>query len=502
MSRGFKKTQEEIEAQKKLQAERYPEPTEQSGVDPTQSLRDLIRGGVSKLDNPLGKSLREEPRQEFEMSPEIKRYGYNLFGMDSVAPSDVQVPFPVGQEPVEEVQPERALASAEAPEDMVAPEPIQAPAQKRQPAMQEEQPAQEAPQSIVTPQAATPTDIDKMIQQASEEEDRAALWKQSAKLRDAAMGAGSGTILKTDTSLYEDLEKRAQRPMKNLLLKQELDDKASKNDPNSDISKLTRKSLSDLGMNMQGLEGVPYSQLEKLYPSLTQALYTKIAADARKEEAEARRYDKQVDRERRADVKDKENYFKTQSGIDRQVQQLRTSKAYIGYQQANQAKQLLNEAINSKDPLVKVQNAAAFMNYAKTAQGDDSVVRSEDMKVLAGQLGFNNPSELLSKFTSRAKGTPFTPAELNTMSKVIDTIQSTKRKQLRGQLSPIIKRAESNEYPLSESLDPDFIKEIQEESAIQESYSPKQEAGISAYMKAKGLSRDEAIEKLKAAKRL
>jgi hypothetical protein len=124
------------------------------------------------------------------------------------------------------------------------------------------------------------------------------------------------------------------------------------------------------------------------------------------------------------------------------------------------------------------------------------------MKVLAGQLGFNSPSELLSKLSSRAKGTSFTPAELNMMTKVIGTIQSTKRKQLQSQLNPIISRAESNAYPISESLDPDFIREIQEEPTVQETYSPKQEAGIKAYMSAKGLSREEAIQKLKAAKRL
>jgi hypothetical protein len=494
------KTPEEIEAAKKLQAERYPDITP-SDVDPTQANRDALKRLIQK--SPIVQSASDNP-ETFDMSPEIKRYGYNLFGMDQIAPSDVEIPFPVGQEPVEEISPQD-LEPQESPEQEAAParqpaalqeaalEPKQMPSENLMAAQAEPLPAPE--------QQAQP-DIDAMIKQKQEEEDRAALWKQSAKLRDAAMGAGSGTILKTDTSLYEDLEKRAQRPMQNLLLKQELGDKKAKNDPNSDISKLLRKSLSDLGMNMQGLEGIPYSQLEKLYPSLTQALYTKIAADARKEEAEARRYDKQADRERRADVKEKENYFKVQSGIDRQVQQLRTSKAYIGYQQANQAKQLLNEAINSKDPVVKVQNAAAFMNYAKTAQGDDSVVRSEDMKVLAGQLGFNSPSELLSKLSSRAKGTPFTPAELNMMTKVIGTIQSTKRKQLQSQLNPIISRAESNAYPISESLDPDFIREIQEEPTVQETYSPKQEAGIKAYMSAKGLSREEAIQKLKAAKRL
>ena len=346
MARGFKKTPEEIEAEKMLQAERYPDAVE-STVDPTQPTRDAVKrliGSAFIPDSPLGRATADMrqaglPKEEFEMSPEIKRYGYNLFGMDQVAPSDVQIPFPVGQEPTEEVQPERAPASIEAPE-------IEAPADlapQRQPAAQKTQALQAdqfaqpqmAEQAPIVPSATTqPTDIEKMVQQAAEEEDRIALLKQSAKLRDAIMGAGSGTILKTDTSLYEDLEKRAQRPMKNLLLKQELEDKKAKNDPSSQISKLTRKSLEELGVSMAGFEGVPYSQLEKLYPSLTQAMYTKLAAEARKEEAQTRRADRadaklaKLDQDKQKDLikhidysvnnlkKAYENYSKSQTTID------------------------------------------------------------------------------------------------------------------------------------------------------------------------------------------
>lgn len=284
MARGFQKTPEEIEAEKLLQAERYPEQVNQANIDPTQALRNLIKSSIAKTNTPLGRSLQEEPKQEFEMSPEIKRYGYNLFGMDQIAPSDVQAPSPIEQEPVEEIQ-QRSPAAIESPEI----EQQAVPALEKAPAKQEVQ--------------AQPADIEKMIQQATEEEDRAALWKQSAKLRDAVMGAGSGTILKTDTSLYEDLEKRAQRPIKNLLLRQELDDKQAKNNPNSEISKLARESLDKLGMNMSGFDNVSYSQLEKLYPSLTQALYTKIVADSRRDASEQSRLDRQMIKEARADEK-------------------------------------------------------------------------------------------------------------------------------------------------------------------------------------------------------
>jgi hypothetical protein len=406
--------------------------------------------------------------ETFEISPEMKRYGYNLFGMDRLAPSDVEVPFPVDKESAEEDQPDRAPAALKAPEV----EQPEAPAPQRQPAAQKIQAAQAEEQAPDMPEAEEqPDDIDKMIQQATEKEDRASLWKQSARLRDAIMGAGSGTILKTDTSMYDEMAQRAQRPMKNMLLKQELENTQAKNDPSSQVSKLTRKSLQDLGMDMTGLEGISYSQLEKLYPSLTQALYIKLKAESDREQKIAANEAKDQVKQIKADEKEKANYFKTQTSIDRMISQMQKGKSFVGYEQAKQAKALLQDAVTSKDLQKKVQNAAGFMNYAKVAQGDDSVVRSEDMKVLAGSMGFASPSEMLSKIASRAQGSPFSPAELQMMGKVVDTIISIKKSNLRQQISPLRKRAEANNYDLSESIDPNLLQEIE---AGDEQLSPAQ----------------------------
>lgn len=461
MARGYYKTPEEIEAEQMLQAEQYPDAAP-SDVDPTQANRDAIARLMRRA--PAVQSVMGPPPapETFEMSPEIKKYGYNLFGMDQLAPSDVQVPFPVDETPTEEpekeAQPGRAPAALEAPEV----EQPEAPAPQRQPAAQKIQAAQEEEQAPAMPEEeAQPTDIDKMIQQATEEEDRASLWKQSAKLRDAVMGAGSGTILKTDTSMYDEMAQRAQRPTKNMLLKQELENTQAKNDPSSQVSKLTRKSLQDLGMNMTGLEGISYAQLEKLYPSLTQALYVKLKAQSDREQKIATDEAKDEIKKLKADEKEKANYFKTQTSIDRMISQMQKGKSFVGYEQAKQAKALLQDAVTSKDLQKKVQNAAGFMNYAKVAQGDDSVVRSEDMKVLAGSMGFTSPSEMLSKIASRAQGSPFSPAELQMMSKVVDTIISIKKSNLRQQISPLRKRAEANKYDLSESIDPALLQEIE-----------------------------------------
>lgn len=416
MGMRFKKTPEQIEAEQVLQAEESPQFAD----------------------------------SEFQISPEIKQYGYNLFGMEKATPNEAQV----NQELEQETQPEREPAAIEVPEV-------------------KQVFTQEVPQQISEkkekPLPKKVSDIEKMLKKSEEEEDRLMLWKQSAKLRDAIMGAGSGTVIKTDTSMYDEMAQRAQRPMKNLLLKQELEDKQAKSDPNSEVSKLAKESLGKLGMDMSGFDNVSYSQLEKLYPSLSQALYVKIKADADKAQTQAMKEAKAEAKDIRAEEKNKANYYKTQSGIDRMVSQIQKGKPYVGYEQAKQAKALLLEAANSTDVQKKVQNAAGFMNYAKVAQGDDSVVRSEDMKVLAGSMGFTSPSEMLSKIGARAQGSPFSPAELQMMSRVVDTIIRVKKKSLQQQITPLRKRAEANDYDLSESIDPSLLEEIE---ASDEQVSP------------------------------
>lgn len=442
MARGYYKTPEEIEAEKMLQAERYPEQTDQTGVDPTQALRSLIKSGIANTNTPLGKSLQEEPNQEFEMSPDIKRYGYNLFGMDEIAPSDTQIPFPVGQEPVQEAQLERAPATIE--QEEVAP-PV-APVQQRQPAAEEIKPTPAPQQAAAAPQTqAQPSDVDKMIQQATEEEDRAALWKQSAKLRDAVMGAGSGTILKTDTSLYEDLEKRAQRPMRNFLLKQELEDKKAKNDPDSEISKMTRKSLQDLGMNMQGFEGVPYAQLEKLYPSLTQALYTKIAADARKEESAIRRSEK-------ADTKltklDQDKQKELVKHIDYSINNLK--KAYEQYSKSQTTIDSISNIIGGAKNKITPGTADVTMLYSFISSLDPaSTVREGEIALSKSAMSlWGRVKQGTAQLTG---GDLLDPATRKSIEEIMKVVQSAREKQFAKQKSNLI------EAGVGKGLDKDML---------------------------------------------
>jgi hypothetical protein len=435
MARGYYKTPEEIEAEQLLQAERYPEQVDQTNVDPTQANRDALKRLMRKA--PAAQSIMEPPSdpETFEISPEIKRYGYNLFGMDQLAPSDVQIPFPVGQEPEEETQPERAPAAVEAPEVE------QAPAQKIEPAAQEVQAApavssslQQSPAQQAVPKEAqmATSDVDKMIQQATEEEDRAALLKQAAKFGSAVMGAGLGRVLQTDTSLYEDLEKRAQRPMKNFLLKQELDDKKAKSDPNSEISKLTRKSLEDLGMNMQGLEGVPYAQLEKLYPSLTQALYTKIAADARKEENSIRRSE-------RADAKleklDQNKQKELVKHIDYSVNNLK--KAYEQYSKSQTTIDSISNIIGGAKNKITPGTADVTMLYSFISSLDPaSTVREGEIALSKSAMSLWG--RLKQGTAQLTGGDLLDSATRKSIEEIMKVVQAAREKQFAKQKANMI----------------------------------------------------------------
>ncbi len=180
----------------------------------------------------------------------------------------------------------------------------------------EEAPKQKSPSTIKTPineitkivekrkpSGAEEPSIDDMIKNIRSEQDRVALSKQSAKLRDAIMGAGIGQLKQTDVSRYEELAKRAERPLTDMLLKTELKDKQAKNDPNSNISKLMRKSLEKLDVDMTGFEGVSAAQLEKLYPNLVNGITAKINAEARRDIAQLGREDRAILRQQKEDLK-------------------------------------------------------------------------------------------------------------------------------------------------------------------------------------------------------
>jgi hypothetical protein len=450
---AFQKTPEQIAEEQRLLAERYPEASD-SGIDPTQVNRDALQSLFGKglkasvrPESPFGQELsaqEDAANAAYTMPADLKDHAYNLFpALNDIAPkSPVEIPFAPEE-------PSREPANLEAPEaeipeqagimDSLDREPAQSPEEQSQGT----EPAQEAPQD----------DIAAMIEASSRNADNASLAGQMAKVRDAAIGAGLGAKFQHDDSMYKQMAADADKPIKKFLLAGELKNTKAKNDPNSEISKLVRDSLKQMGMSMDGLDGVSYAQIEKIYPSLTNAIMTKYANDGKREE-------RNLLRDVKAENKASADLDRVGQSIDKQINQLRTSKEFTSYEQAKSADALLQAALSSKSPMVKVEDAAGFMNYAKAAQGDDSVVRSEDMKVLAGNMGFNSVSEMLGKFSARAKGSSFSKGELQAMSRVLQTIKSVKREKIQQRLTPVKYKADMNGYDLNQSITPEYLDEI------------------------------------------
>lgn len=380
---------------------------------------------------------------------------------------------------------------------------------------------QEIEKIATQPQNRMPADlyksnIENLMKQKNEEEDRIALARAGDRLVTSVIGAGAGKILTPDLSRYDEMQKRAARPLIDLQLKQELEDKQSQTDPNSELSKMTRKSLEELGMNMEGFENVSYSQIAKMYPTLAQSLYTKITAKANvakaKLESQVQRekileLKKEKELERDLDtkkmlnensqkeldrrVKQQENVYsrelrreldgikqgneafnkqmKVSTSIGSAVDRMKKSKPYIAYDNASSTRQMIEAALNDEDNEGKVAKAAAAMGYFKSAQGDDSVVKSEDMKVLLGGFNATSVRDMLKKIESKLQGSPVSDIELSQMLKVIKRIEDIKKRTLdREYLTPIESAAKKFNYDLIE-VSPEFRQEVKNyEPSLQE----------------------------------
>jgi len=270
-----------------------------------------------------------EPEQveNNELDPELKDYAYNIF------PSLSQiVPRENPQASVEEEVVEEEVS--ETPEEMVAKVSPKKAQQNFKQAVAEVSPEIEPKPAPSRAVAKEEEDIDKLMKQAEEREKSAEMDLAVAKFRDAVIGAG-GTGYKSDLSQYERAIKQSKKPITDyqtrlalIEARDQINDKKAKNDPQSEISKMLRKSLEDIGVNVTGFENVSYSQLEKIYPSLANAAATKVAGDARKIEAAAKKEEVAQNKLNRLDLQQQKNAI---GHIDFSMRQL--AKPYQEYEQ-------------------------------------------------------------------------------------------------------------------------------------------------------------------------
>lgn len=229
----------------------------------------------------------------------------------------------------------------------------------------------------------------------------------------------------------------------------ELNDESKLRAKDSDISKTARQLAKTLGINVT--DSVSAKQLQDAGLPLGTLLSTKIAADARRDMYNAMR-------EERAAGKETQKNQKVQASVDKQVSQLLKSKDLEAYNAAKDAQFALTGAIDSDDD--KIKAGAAFMQYAKIAQGDNSVVRDGDMAQLAGRYNYTSVSDMMDKLVAQARGGKFGERELEAMREVAAKTQQIKAQRVNQQLQPIVRRAGSAGLDLSETLDPTLVEEF------------------------------------------
>lgn len=387
------------------------------------------------------------------IAPEYLDHAYNIFpSLNEIAPRQT-IPLAPENKVEEQGIAEKDLLTTKEP---VAKKPEQSQAISE---IQREPAAEQEMQQVVSEEPS----IEDLMKQRDENLKNARLQKSFAQFRDAAIGMGLGRKFESDMEMYDAAIKGADKPLQDLLLKQELKDKKSKDDPNSPISQLTQNFLTQLGVDPSILRNVSYNQLEKSLPSLVNAMNTKIAADAKKEEAAANRIYRQTQADilsgQKADAKKeqqyKDLYGKTAKIID--------SDKFKLYKNTITTNTLLDEAVANWDKAgdeYKAESMAAFMSYAKGAQQDSSVVRESDMKVLAGGVNYGSLKSLVDKFAAMTKGSRFSPSELKAFKAVMETIGNIKRKELKEALNPIMLKAEQNEVPKDLLLDSNLYDSI------------------------------------------
>ena len=300
-SRGFEKTPEQLRQYRDKMRAAYP--YDSSFAEPEQP--------------------EQVASDQSELSPELKDYAYNIFpSLEKIVPRRQQTMQDMP------TQPEKVSES-------IAPKQRATEARKQFSKAVEEVSPEIASKTVPAKIAETEEDdISKIMKQAEEKEKSAKMDLAVAKFRDAVMGAG-GTGYKSDLSQYERAIKDARKPitdyetkLKLIEARDQINDKKAKNDPSSGISQMLRQSLSDIGVKMDGFENVSYSQLEKIYPSLANAAATKIAADARKIEAVARKEEVAQNKLDKLDLINQRNAI---GHIDFSMRQL--SKPYQEYEQ-------------------------------------------------------------------------------------------------------------------------------------------------------------------------
>ena len=364
-----------------------------------------------------------------DMQPDLSKRAFELFpnlkDMTGQPPENY-----VGQEIESQEDPKELQESVENLTQRT-PATLEQPDRVEMPEAQPPQIAKSAPQE---------DDIESLMKQVNEREEKAKMDLAIAKFRDAVIGAG-GRGYKSDLSQYEEAVKGAKKPLQDyqtrlqlMEVKEQLADKKAKNDPSSAVSKMLRQSLQDIGVNMAGFENVSFNQLEKIYPSLANAISTKIAADARKIEAVAKREEAAQNKIDKLEQKQKDNLNKH---IDFSMKQL--SKDFGEYEAG---KSQLDAAVDIVEKVRKgeISPGTADVTALYTlVKGLDPTSAVREGEVALSREAMSLWGRLYSGTKSITGGDLLDNATRKSIQEILKAIQTTREKSFGRKKDAVVK---------------------------------------------------------------
>lgn len=358
--------------------------------------------------------------------------------------------------------------------------------------------AQQKASAPVVPEQPEVLDYLEQLKQAQEADQDEKMWatlqRGATQIGAGIGGMGGALAVKPDYSGVEALEKnagqnssRVKEKMSTEKANKQLLDEQKMRDPKSDISKQLRGLLNKAGFPAN--DNVSAAQLKDMGVNVYNLLGQQEAQKSRLEMMKMMQEDRKASKE-------ETNKLKIQSSVDRQVSQLLKSKDYEAYNQAKDAQMALNGALETGD---KTAAGSAFMQFAKIAQGDNSVVRDGDMRVLAGGWNYTSPEQMLTKLSAKARGGDFNATELKQMMQVAQLAQKIKGARVQQLVSPIVNRSSAAGLNLDESLDPSVVEEFSNRNKEAQNTAPnndKTERKIQKFMQnnPQVKSREEAIQ--------
>jgi hypothetical protein len=410
-----------------------------------------------KSDNDLDRRIEKDAEMRLlgltkNYDPKMLEYASTIFPSlrEMNLSSNMQIPFSPEMQPVEQMEAQEPTQTPSsgtvAQQSSGAQVPREAQISSQKAPTNVNQPPVDSSQAA--PMTTQETSIDQLMRQSEEAEKQARFQKSMARLRDAAIGMGLGTKFETNMEMYDDAIKSAKKPLENFVLKKELEDKQAKSDPNSGISKLLRKSLSDMNIDMTGFESIPYSQLEKMYPQYVQAFNTKVAADSRKDELSIRRMEAA---ERKLDKLDENKRRDLYKHIDYSMQKLQ--KDFNEFENGRQSAQRavdIYDGIRSGKITPGTADFVQLYDIVKTVD-PGSVVKEGEIKLAQSTISLWG--KIRQKGEGAINGALLDPKTRESFGEILKAIQKQR------ELSFARKKAQFVQAGASKGLDKDILEQ-------------------------------------------